>query len=88
MLQVNLRDHLGNTVLHKAAEQGLLSICRFLITNGADPSIMNNMRCKAIDIATPTVSKVLQEEPVKGGSDVESQLLEAAKNGDLTTVKV
>lgn len=75
--------------MHKAAELGQVTICRFLITNGASLSIINNARNKPIDIATPSVSKILQEEePARGDSDVESQLLEAAKNGDLATIKV
>ena len=64
-------------------------MCRFLITNGANPSLPNNLRNKPIDVATPTVAEVLGgEEPLRGESDVELQLLEAAKNGDLDTVKV
>ena len=50
---------------------------------------MNSLRHKPIDLATPPVSKVLEEEqPVRGDSDVESELLEAAKNGDLPAIKV
>ncbi len=87
--KVNLKDHLGNTALHRAAELGLVSICRLLVTNGANASIFNNVRSKPIDVATPPVSKMLEEEdPARGDSDVESQLLEAAKNGDLVTIKV
>lgn len=51
--------------------------------------MINNMRSKPIDVATPPASKVLEEEePASGDSDVESELLEAAKDGDLGTVKV
>ncbi len=85
---MNHKDHHGNTALHKAAELGLVLVCRFLITNGADSAIFNNMRRKPIDLATPSASKVIEEEPARGDSDVESQLLEAAKSGDLETVKV
>ena len=59
------------------------------MTNGANASLFNNVRSKPIDVATPPVSKMLEEEdPARGDSDVESQLLEAAKNGDLVTIKV
>ena len=72
-----------------AAKLGLVNICRLLLTNGANPSIMNHMRNKPIDLATPPVAKVLEEEqPVSGDSDIESELLEAAKNGDLPAIKV
>lgn len=86
---MNQKDHLGNTPLHKAAELGLVNTCCVLSSNGASPSILNNARSKPVDVATPAALKVLQQdEPVRGDSDVESQLLEAAKNGDLALVKV
>lgn len=79
-------------MLHVAAQLGLVNVCRFLIKNGANSSIVNNLRSKPIDLATPLVAKLLEEEeeeePAQGDSDVESQLLEAAKNGDLSALKV
>lgn len=87
-VQVNLRDTDGNTALHKAAESNQPSACRFLIANGADPSIKNCNDRTPADLATDAVAKVITEEPVKASTDIESQLLEAAKNGDLDTVKV
>ena len=66
-------------------------MCRLLVTSGANATVFNNMRYKPIDVATPPVSKMLAEEeeaPARGDSDVESQLLEAAKNGDLVIIKV
>ncbi len=85
---MNLRGPIGNTALHMASELGLVSMCRLLLNNGADSSVMNHLRNKPIDMATPITIKIFQEEPIKGVGDVESQLLEAAKNGDLTNVKV
>lgn len=65
-----------------------MELCHFLISNGSDPSIRGSDGAPPIDQPVPTVSKVFREEPIKGNSDIESQLLEAAKNGDLDLVKV
>ena len=81
-------DAAGNTALHKAAECNQPNACRFLIANGADPSIKNCEGHVPADLATAAVAKVITEEPIKPNADIESQLLEAAKNGDLDTVKV
>ena len=86
--QVDLTDGSGNTALHLAAELGLRQLCQFLVANGADPAIKNDNGATPLEQATPTVCKVFQEEVIKGFSDVESQLLEAAKNGELDHVKV
>ena len=83
-----MKDAVGNTALHKAAECNKPSACRFLIANGADPLIKNCEGRVPADLATAAVAKVITEEPVKANADIESQLLEAAKNGDLDTVKV
>lgn len=74
--------------MHKAAKLGLVQICRFLVANGVDTSIKNSENNTAIDVATPATSKAIREEPIKGNTDIESQLLEMAKNGDLEGVKV
>ena len=86
--QVNLEDEHGSTALHIASELGLGHLCRFLVTNGSDPSIRSSDGAAPIDQAMATVTKVFREEPIKGDSEIESQLLEAAKNGDLDLVKV
>ena len=88
LLQVNLKSRLGNSSLHLAAELGLVNICRLLLSFGADSSLMNHLKDKPVDIATPTVVKIFHEEPIKGYGDVESQLLEAAKNGYTVLIKV
>ena len=85
---MNLRGPHGNTPLHVASELGLVNVCRVLLNNGADSSVMNHMRNKPVDVAMPTTMKVLHEEPIRGDGDVESQLLEASKNGDLALIKV
>lgn len=83
-----MKDAVGNTALHRAAECNQPSACRFLIANGADPLIKNCEDHVPADLATPAVAKVITEEPVKANADIESQLLDAAKNGDLDTLKV
>jgi len=88
-VELNFKDHHGNTALHKAAELGSVGVCRLLIASGANPSMSNSLRNRPIDVANPLVTKVLQEEePIRSNLDVESQLLEAARDGDLDTVKV
>lgn len=71
----------------------MVSVCRHLIANGANLSLVNNTRSRPIDLATPSVTEVLQEGDeggaLRGGDlDEDSQLLEASKNGDLATIKV
>ncbi len=86
--QVNLSDEGGNTALHVASELGLSHLCQFLMANGADPAIKNDEGISPLEQAPPTICKVFQEEVIKGLSDVESELLEAAKNGEMDLVKV
>lgn len=83
-----MTDDTGNTALHKAAECNQSGACRLLIANGADPSIKNCDGHVPAELAAAPVAKVIAEEPVKANADIESRLLEAAKNGDLETVKV
>ena len=87
-LQVNLRDQDGVTALHRAAQQGMAHVCKFLLANGADPAIKTDDGVCVADVAPPPVQKVLREVPQVGNSDVETRLLEAAKSGELETVKV
>jgi len=42
----------------------------------------------AAQLATEPVQEFLREGPLTGGTDVDNQLLEAAKTGDLDLVKV
>ena len=47
-----------------------------------------HIMCLCVQVATQAVVKVMQEKPACSNSDIESQLLEAAKNGDIDVVKV
>ena len=86
--KVNALDTLGQTCLHRAARDGNVQACRVLLTFGIDPSIVSLQGYTAAQLATEPVSKILTEEPASGtGIDIEYQLLEASKAGDLELVK-
>lgn len=54
----------------------------------ADISIVSLQGYTAAQLATEPVQEFLREGPLTGGTDVDIQLLEAAKTGDLDLVKV
>jgi tankyrase len=85
--RVNEADHLGQTPLHVAAQAGRVGVARFLLVNGADQNTRTTAGQDAEMVATPGVVKVLRERPACSNSDIESQLLEAAKNGEIEVVK-
>lgn len=53
-----------------------------------DISIVSLQGYTAAQLATESVQEFLREGPLTGGTDVDIQLLEAAKTGDLDLVKV
>ena len=86
--KVNSLDSHGQTALHRGARDNNVQGCRVLLSFGADPSIVSLQGYTAAQLANDAVSKLLAEEPtVPGGADIEYQLLEAAKAGDLELVK-
>jgi len=85
--KVNALDSLGQTGLHRSGREGNVQACRVLLTFGVDPSIVSLQGYTAAQLATDSVSKLLAEEPANGGVDIEYQLLEASKAGDLELVK-
>jgi len=85
--KVNALDSLGQTCLHRAGRDGNVQACRILLTFGVDPHIVSLQGYTAAQLATDSVSKLLAEEPANGGIDIEYQLLEASKAGDLELVK-
>ncbi|KAK2142806.1 hypothetical protein LSH36_912g01016 [Paralvinella palmiformis] len=72
--EVNALDGLGQTALHRVAAQGNMQACRLLLQYGVDPSISDKPRFLADDVPL-------------GSSDVDIQLLEAAKAGDMELIK-
>uniref|UniRef100_T1ISP3 Uncharacterized protein n=1 Tax=Strigamia maritima TaxID=126957 RepID=T1ISP3_STRMM len=85
--KVNALDGLGQSILHKCALEGDIQACRILLSYGVDPSIVSLQGYTAAQVATESVQKLFLENPSNGGADVENQLLEAAKAGDLTLTK-
>ncbi|XP_034631682.1 poly [ADP-ribose] polymerase tankyrase-2 isoform X3 [Trachemys scripta elegans] len=91
--KVNALDSLGQTSLHRAAHCGHLQTCRLLLSSGCDPSIVSLQGFTALQMGTESVQQLLQalfsfvEGIPLGNSDADRQLLEAAKAGDVDTVK-
>lgn len=85
--KVNTLENLGQTALHRCARAGQMQGCRLLLQYGIEPSIVSLQGYTAAQVATEPIAKMLREEPAPGGTDAEHQLLEAAKAGDLDTVK-
>ncbi|KAK7463981.1 hypothetical protein BaRGS_00038021 [Batillaria attramentaria] len=85
--KVNALDSLGQTALHRVAQQGNMQACRLLMSYAIDPSIVSHQGYTAAQLATDNIQKLLQEDPPVGGTDIDLQLLEAAKAGDIELVK-
>jgi len=64
-LDVNARDQAGATPLHAASEIGKADACKALLNCGADPSIENNQRKTARDIALGLSANVLDQHLVE-----------------------
>lgn len=84
--KVNALDGLGQTALHRCARDDNLQACRVLMSYHVDVGIVSLQGYTAAQVASPNVQKVLQDPPI-GSADVECQLLEAAKAGDLDQVQ-
>lgn len=95
--KVNVLDGMGQTALHRSSRDGLSSVCRLLFSYGADPTIVSLQGYTAAQVATEAVQKLFAEEPslftassstsLVPPADLEYQLLEAAKAGDLDNVR-
>nr|CAD7577361.1 unnamed protein product [Timema californicum] len=84
--KVNALDGLGQTALHRCAREDNLQACRILLSYNVDTTIISLQGYTAVQVATETVLKILQDPP-SGSADVECQLLEAAKAGDSDQVQ-
>uniref|UniRef100_A0A8C1QIN9 Poly [ADP-ribose] polymerase n=1 Tax=Cyprinus carpio TaxID=7962 RepID=A0A8C1QIN9_CYPCA len=85
--KVNAVDTLGQTALHRAALAGHIQTCRQLLSYGADPSIVSLQGFTASQMGNEAVQQILNENIPTRNSDVDYRFLEAAKAGDLDTVK-
>ncbi|XP_066501703.1 poly [ADP-ribose] polymerase tankyrase-1 [Hoplias malabaricus] len=85
--KMNAVDTLGQTALHRAALAGHLQTCRLLLSYGADPAIISLQGFTAAQMGNEAVQQILNENIPVRNSDVDYRLLEAAKAGDLDTVK-
>ncbi|KAM4030755.1 poly [ADP-ribose] polymerase tankyrase-2 isoform 3-T3 [Anomaloglossus baeobatrachus] len=85
--KMNAVDNLGQTCLHRAAHCGHLQTCRILLNSGCDPAIVSLQGFTALQMGKESVQQLLQEGLSFSNSDVDRQLLEAAKAGDMETIK-
>ncbi len=85
---MSIKDEAGDTPLDIASELSLSLIRQVLIANGADPAVKNTQGASPLVQTTPTSCSMFPEDVIKGLSDDESQLLEAAKSGNMDLVKV
>ncbi|XP_063051733.1 tankyrase, TRF1-interacting ankyrin-related ADP-ribose polymerase b isoform X2 [Engraulis encrasicolus] len=85
--KVNALDTLGQTALHRASLAGHLQTCRLLLSYGADAAIVSLQGFTAAQMGNEAVQQILNENIPTRNSDVDYRFLEAAKAGDLDTVK-
>lgn len=83
--KVNALDGLGQTALHRCARDDNVQACRLLMSYTIDPTIVSLQGFTAAQLASENVLKILKDPPET--VDLEVQLLEAAKAGDLETVQ-
>ncbi|CAF2178024.1 unnamed protein product [Rotaria magnacalcarata] len=91
---INLLDGQGQTALHHAAKNGHTNACRFLITHRIDTRILSSCGQTALDLASSSIVQQLlmtyENEKViltPNVTDLQLQLLEASKSGDVDVVK-
>jgi ankyrin repeat protein len=56
-VDVNLRDHEGNTAMHHAASRGDNEMIRYLVSKGADPKAVNREGQTTVDMANGPVQR-------------------------------
>lgn len=83
---VNALDGLGQTCLHRSAREDDVQSCRLLLSHNIDPTIISLQGYTALQLASENVLKILKDPP-SDAIDLECQLLEASKAGDLETVR-
>ena len=90
-LQPNVQDAQGQTPLFRSSQLGAVEVCRLLTNSGSDPSIKAKDGSSPLALAAPAVVDILKDKQLLSKPevvDIQTQFLEAAKNGDLETLKV
>lgn len=86
--KVNALDGLGQTALHRCARDDNVQACRILLSYNVDVTIVSLQGYTAAQVAAENVLKILQDPQIGStGSDIECQILESAKSGDLEQVQ-
>jgi uncharacterized protein len=57
-VDVNSRDHEGNTAIHNAAARGDNEMIQYLVSKGADPKIINRAGQTTVDMANGPVQRI------------------------------
>jgi ankyrin repeat protein len=57
-VDVNARDHEGNTAIHNAAARGDNEMIQYLVSKGADPKIVNRAGQTTVDMANGPVQRI------------------------------
>ena len=85
-----MQDIHGQTPLFVPSQRGAGEVCRLLVNSGADPSIKTKDGSSPLVVAAPSVANILKDKQLlcKPDVDIETQILEAAKNGELEILKV
>lgn len=83
---VNSLDGLGQSSLHRAAQSDNIQAVRILMSYSVDVDIVSLQGYTAAQVAGTNVLKIW-ENPPSDAINWECQLLEAAKTGDIDTVK-
>lgn len=83
--KVNALDALGQTCLHRCSRDDNVQACRLLLSYGIDSTIISLQGYTAAQLASENCLKILKDPP--DNVDIEVQLLDAAKAGDLETVQ-
>lgn len=84
--KINMVDGHGQTVLHRCARDDNLQVCRLLLSNAIDTTIVSLQGYTAAQLASENVLKILKT-PHTETTEIETKLLEASKAGDLETVR-
>ena len=76
------------TPLHLATYKNHIETCQFLVSCGVDPNVPNNQGVTSYELASESLLKILKDDSSATTPNIEMELLEASRNGDLVTIKV